>query len=200
MKNAQEAHEAIRPAGDSFRSPDAVRAEVERDEAALYELIWKRTVASQMADARGETVSVKVGATATDGREAEFGTAGTVITFRGFMLAYEEGRDEAVAADEEERRLPPLAEGDVLSADRARARVALDDSAGPLHRGHARPRARGARHRPPVHLRLDPRHDPRPRLHPEGRPGARADVPRVRGHEPARAAFRPARRTTSSPR
>ena len=69
-----------------------------------------------MADARGETVSVKVGATATDGRDAEFGTAGTVITFRGFMLAYEEGRDEAVAADEEERRLPPLTEGDELDA------------------------------------------------------------------------------------
>jgi DNA topoisomerase-1 len=116
VKNAQEAHEAIRPAGDSFRAPDAVKAEVERDEANLYELIWKRTVASQMADARGETVSVKVGAQAADGRDAEFGTAGTVITFRGFMLAYEEGRDEAVAADEEERRLPPLAEADVLNA------------------------------------------------------------------------------------
>ncbi|HEX4518052.1 MAG TPA: type I DNA topoisomerase [Gaiellaceae bacterium] len=117
VKNAQEAHEAIRPAGDSFRAPDAVKAEVERDESALYDLIWKRTVASQMADARGETVSVKVGAVATDGRDAEFGTAGTVITFRGFMLAYEEGRDEAVAADEEERRLPPLTEGDTLNAN-----------------------------------------------------------------------------------
>jgi DNA topoisomerase-1 len=116
VKNAQEAHEAIRPAGDRFRTPDQVRREVERDEAALYDLVWKRTVASQMADARGETVSVRVGATASDGRDAEFGTAGTVITFRGFMLAYEEGRDEAVAADEEERRLPPLAEGDELSA------------------------------------------------------------------------------------
>ncbi len=116
VKNAQEAHEAIRPAGDSFRAPDAVRAGVERDEAALYDLIWKRTVASQMADARGETVSVKLGAIASDGRDAEFGTAGTVITFRGFMLAYEEGRDEAVAADEEERRLPALSEGDKLKA------------------------------------------------------------------------------------
>ena len=64
VKNAQEAHEAIRPAGDRFRSPDEVRGEVERDEVALYDLIWKRTVASQMADARGETVSVRVGATA----------------------------------------------------------------------------------------------------------------------------------------
>jgi DNA topoisomerase I len=116
VKNAQEAHEAIRPAGDRFRKPDQVQGEVERDEAALYDLVWKRTVASQMADARGETVSVRVGATASDGRDAEFGTAGTVITFRGFMLAYEEGRDEAVAADEEERRLPPLAEGDALTA------------------------------------------------------------------------------------
>jgi DNA topoisomerase-1 len=116
VKNAQEAHEAIRPAGDRFRRPDDVRREVERDEAALYDLVWKRTVASQMADARGETVSVRVGATAEDGTDAEFGTAGTVITFRGFMLAYEEGRDEAVAADEEERRLPPLAEGDALTA------------------------------------------------------------------------------------
>ncbi len=69
-----------------------------------------------MADARGETVSVRVGAKATDGRDAEFGAAGTVITFRGFMLAYEEGRDEAVAADEEERRLPPMTEGDRLTA------------------------------------------------------------------------------------
>jgi len=116
VKNAQEAHEAIRPAGDRFRTPDEVKREVERDEAALYDLIWKRTVSSQMADARGETVSVRVGAKATDGRDAEFGAAGTVITFRGFMLAYEEGRDEAIAADEEERRLPPMTEGDTLTA------------------------------------------------------------------------------------
>ncbi len=116
VKNAQEAHEAIRPAGDRFRTPDEVKREVERDEAALYDLIWKRTVSSQMADARGETVSVRVGAKAADGRDAEFGAAGTVITFRGFMLAYEEGRDEAIAADEEERRLPPMTEGDTLTA------------------------------------------------------------------------------------
>jgi DNA topoisomerase-1 len=116
VKNAQEAHEAVRPAGDRFRTPEQLRGELHGNEAALYDLIWKRTVASQMADARGETVSVRVGATASDGRDAEFGTAGTVITFRGFMLAYEEGRDEAVAADEEERRLPPLAADDELAA------------------------------------------------------------------------------------
>ncbi len=114
VKNAQEAHEAIRPAGDSFRSIEEVRRELERDEAGLYELVWKRTVASQMADARGETVSIRIAAEAADGRAAEFATAGTVITFRGFMLAYEEGRDEAVGADEKERVLPPLAEGQLL--------------------------------------------------------------------------------------
>jgi DNA topoisomerase-1 len=114
VKNAQEAHEAIRPAGERFRTPEEVRGELERDEYALYELVWKRTVASQMADARGETVSVRIAATASDGRDAEFATAGTVITFRGFLLAYEEGRDEPAVADDEERRLPPLAEGDVV--------------------------------------------------------------------------------------
>ena len=92
VKNAQEAHEAIRPAGDRFRTPDQVRRELSADEFNVYDLIWKRTVASQMADARGQTVSVRIAATAADGRSTEFSTAGTVITFRGFLLAYEEGR------------------------------------------------------------------------------------------------------------
>jgi DNA topoisomerase-1 len=115
VKNAQEAHEAIRPAGDRFRTPDQVAGRLSGEELRLYDLIWKRTVASQMADARGQTVSVRIEADAADGRTAEFATAGTVITFRGFLLAYEEGRDEA-AEDEEERRLPQLGEGDALSA------------------------------------------------------------------------------------
>jgi DNA topoisomerase I len=116
VKNAQEAHEAIRPAGDRFRTPAQVARELSRDELALYELIWMRTVASQMADARGETVSVRLGATAATGEDAEFGASGTVITFRGFLAAYEEGRDEDPSAngDGEERRLPPLSEGDEL--------------------------------------------------------------------------------------
>jgi DNA topoisomerase-1 len=116
VKNAQEAHEAIRPAGDRFRTPDDVRRELSGDEFNVYDLIWKRTIASQMADARGQTVSVRIGGTASDGRTAEFSTAGTVITFRGFLLAYEEGRDEAVAEGDEEKMLPKLAEGDALSA------------------------------------------------------------------------------------
>ena len=93
-KNAQEAHEAIRPAGDSFRTPAQVSGELRGDEFRLYELIWKRTVASQMADARGSTASVRLVAAAGDGRQAEFAASGTVITFRGFLAAYEEGRDE----------------------------------------------------------------------------------------------------------
>jgi DNA topoisomerase-1 len=116
VKNAQEAHEAIRPAGDAFRTPDSVSGELNRDELALYDLIWKRTLASQMADARGETVSVRLGARSSSGEDAEFGTSGTVITFRGFLAAYEEGRDEDAAEDDGERRLPPLHEGDELVA------------------------------------------------------------------------------------
>jgi DNA topoisomerase-1 len=116
VKNAQEAHEAIRPAGDHFRTPDEVKRELSGDEFNVYDLIWKRTIASQMADARGQTVSVRIAGTAADGRVAEFSTAGTVITFRGFLLAYEEGRDEPATSDDEERLLPKLAEGDALGA------------------------------------------------------------------------------------
>jgi DNA topoisomerase I len=115
VKNAQEAHEAIRPAGERFRLPDDVRGELDRDEQALYELVWMRTVASQMADARGQTVSLRLGATAAGGEDAEFGVSGTVITFRGFLAAYEEGRDEEAERDEE-RRLPALKVGDPLEA------------------------------------------------------------------------------------
>ena len=111
VKNAQEAHEAIRPAGDRFRLPDQVRGELDRDEQSLYELIWMRTVASQMADARGQTRTMRLGATSSAGEDAEFGVSGTVITFRGFLAAYEEGRDEAAETDDEERRLPDLKPG-----------------------------------------------------------------------------------------
>src|SRR5262249_1692446 len=75
VKNAQAAHEAIRPAGDRFRTPPQVKGELSRDEHALYDLIWKRTIASQMKDATGSTVSVRLGAQASTGEDAEFGTA-----------------------------------------------------------------------------------------------------------------------------
>jgi DNA topoisomerase I len=116
VKNAQEAHEAIRPAGDRFRTPQELQGELSRDEQALYDLIWKRTIASQMKDATGSTVSVRLGARATSGEDAEFGASGTTITFRGFLAAYEEGRDEAVPTGDEERLLPPMSEGDRLDA------------------------------------------------------------------------------------
>ncbi|MCG2623520.1 type I DNA topoisomerase [Arthrobacter sp. I2-34] len=116
-KNAQEAHEAIRPAGDSFRTPGQVRSKLGNDEYRLYELIWKRTVASQMADAKGSTSTVRLGATAADGQDAVFTASGTVITFPGFLAAYEEGRDAArnEEDDAEGGRLPNLDEGDQLS-------------------------------------------------------------------------------------
>jgi len=127
VKNAQEAHEAIRPAGDTFRTPQDVSRELSKDELALYELVWMRTIASQMADAKGNTVSVRIVGEPkptpdASVKEAEFAAAGTVITFRGFLAAYEEGRDEAVSAspsrEDDERRLPLLKEGQELQAAR----------------------------------------------------------------------------------
>ncbi len=125
VKNAQEAHEAIRPAGDRFRTPAQVAGEIRGDEFALYELIWKRTIASQMADAKGSTATVKLGATLdreAPAEQVEFTASGTVITFRGFMAAYEEGRDEQRNANaDEERRLPRMGVGTELKVIRAEA-------------------------------------------------------------------------------
>jgi DNA topoisomerase-1 len=114
VANAQEAHEAIRPAGDTFRTPKELERELSRDELALYDLVWKRTLASQMEDARGQTVSLRIGATSTGGEAVEFGASGTVITFRGFLAAYEPGKDEP-AEDDEERVLPHLQVGQDVS-------------------------------------------------------------------------------------
>jgi DNA topoisomerase-1 len=117
-KGAQEAHEAIRPAGD-FPTPEQVAADVGRDEAALYDLIWKRTVASQMADARGVTVSVRLGATASGGEDVVFSASGRTITFPGFLRAYVQGSDDPESElDDKEKILPPLEEGDALAVER----------------------------------------------------------------------------------
>jgi DNA topoisomerase-1 len=122
VKNAQEAHEAIRPAGDRFRTPREVRGELGNDEFRLYELIWQRTVASQMADATGQSVSVRVVGVAaaradgSRGEEAEFGASGKVITFPGFLRAYVEESDDDSERDDRERRLPPVTEGQTLTA------------------------------------------------------------------------------------
>ncbi|WP_375388564.1 type I DNA topoisomerase [uncultured Amnibacterium sp.] len=113
-KNAQEAHEAIRPSGEVFPTPDSLRGKLTSTEQRLYDLIWKRTVASQMIDATGSTATVVVGLTA-GGRVAEFSASGTVITVRGFLAAYEEGRDDEPDADDGDERLPQLAKGQALT-------------------------------------------------------------------------------------
>jgi len=115
VKNAQEAHEAIRPAGDTFRTPGEVQRELSADEFALYDLVWKRTLASQMADARVATTTVTIGAVATDGRDVEFTASGTVTLFAGFKAAYEDTREED-SDDESERVLPVLREGQTVTA------------------------------------------------------------------------------------
>ncbi|MFI2077446.1 type I DNA topoisomerase [Streptomyces triculaminicus] len=116
VKNAQEAHEAIRPSGDRFRTP--AETGLTGDQFRLYELIWKRTVASQMKDATGNSVTVKIGGRSSDGRDAEFSASGKTITFHGFMKAYVEGADDPNAElDDRERRLPQVTEGDPLTAE-----------------------------------------------------------------------------------
>ncbi|MGI8693741.1 MAG: type I DNA topoisomerase [Geodermatophilaceae bacterium] len=122
VKNAQEAHEAIRPAGDTFRTPGQVAGELSSEEFRLYELVWKRTIASQMADAVGQSVSIRLRGESATGEVAEFAASGTTITFPGFLRAYVESRDDEGAADgsdaeDAERRLPRLQRGQQLVAE-----------------------------------------------------------------------------------
>ena len=115
VKNAQEAHEAIRPAGDSFRTP--AQTGLTGDQFRLYELIWMRTVASQMKDAVGQSVSIRLGGPASTGEDVVFAASGRVITFHGFLKAYVEGTDSAdQRKDDAETRLPQLAEGDAVTS------------------------------------------------------------------------------------
>ena len=120
VKNAQEAHEAVRPAGDSFRTP--AQTGLTGDEFRLYELIWMRTIASQMKDAAGQSVTLRLGGAASTGEDVVFSASGRVITFHGFLKAYVEGSDDAdEAADDQESRLPNVTEGDRVSAAAIRA-------------------------------------------------------------------------------
>lgn len=112
-KNAQEAHEAIRPAGETWKTPAQAARELGDDESRLYELVWKRTLASQMPDARGEQMSVRLEAATSDGRSTEFGASGRVISFPGFLKVYVESIDDPEAdTDDSEHPLPPLTVGD----------------------------------------------------------------------------------------
>ncbi len=121
-KGAQEAHEAIRPAGESFRTPDTLRGELRADDLRVYELIWQRTLASQMADARGSTLSTRIAATATAGpavgglssaaMATEWTASGRTITFRGWLAVYGYGGDDSdEAGDAATAKLPELVEG-----------------------------------------------------------------------------------------
>jgi DNA topoisomerase-1 len=132
VKNAQEAHEAIRPSGESWRSPEEVQRELAGDEARLYELIWKRAVASQMSDALGSTMNVKVGTNLVEtteplqgisgsGAECVFSASGRVISFPGFLRVYVEDFDDDAGEGDEDARLPAMREGDHLHSDEMNA-------------------------------------------------------------------------------
>ena len=114
VKNAQEAHEAIRPSGERFRTP--AETGLSGEQFRLYELIWMRTVASQMKDAVGHSVTIRIGGAAADGRDVVFSASGRVITFHGFLKAYVEGTDNNKRQDDAETPLPDLHEGDPVSA------------------------------------------------------------------------------------
>ena len=123
VKNSQEAHEAIRPAGETFATPGQLHSVLDAEEYRLYELIWQRTVASQMADARGTTVSIRISGQASTNDSgystATFSASGRTITFPGFLKAYVEATDESDSdkkmADDAEKRLPRLEEGQQLT-------------------------------------------------------------------------------------
>jgi DNA topoisomerase-1 len=118
VKNAQEAHEAIRPSGDVFQTPGQLHSALDNDEFRLYELIWQRTVASQMADARGTTLSLRISGAASSGEQVVFSASGRTITFAGFLKAYVESLDEQAGgeADDAESRLPNLTQGQRVDA------------------------------------------------------------------------------------
>lgn len=118
VKNAQEAHEAIRPSGDVFQTPGQLHSALDNDEFRLYELIWQRTVASQMADARGTTLSLRIAGSAAAGEQVVFNASGRTITFPGFLKAYVESLDEQAGgeADDAESRLPNLTQGQRVDA------------------------------------------------------------------------------------
>ena len=187
VKNAQEAHEAIRPAGDDFRTPGEVAKELSTEEFKLYELIWRRTIASQMTDAVGSSVSVRIRAVSPAQRG---------VRLRRHRQDHHRPRLPArptwsppTTRTPRPRTpsagCPTLVKGQPLTADALEARRAHHPAAGPLHRGVAGQGAGGAGHRPPVDVRVDHADHPGPRVRVQARPGADPVVPRVRGGRPA---------------
>jgi DNA topoisomerase-1 len=116
-KNAQEAHEAIRPAGESFRTPGELAPELSRDEFALYDLIWKRTIASQMSDAKKQQMRVDFDVKTKTGEDAIFRANGSVITFAGFLAAYEDIVEEKADVEDTDRRLPAMSVGEKIKVN-----------------------------------------------------------------------------------
>jgi len=116
-KNAQEAHEAIRPAGESFRTPGELAPELSRDEFALYDLIWKRTIASQMSDAKKQQMRVDFDVKSKSGEDAIFRANGSVITFAGFLAAYEDIVEEKADVEDSDRRLPAMSVGEKIKVN-----------------------------------------------------------------------------------
>ena len=159
-KNAQEAHEAIRPTDQRIHPRDVARR-LEPDQAKLYELIWNRTLASQMESAELERTTVDILAEAGK-RQLEFRASGQVVRFPGFLALYQEGRDDE--EDEDAARLPAMAAGEALTKERIEATPALHRAAAALHRSDSGQADGGARHRPALDLRLDARRAARPRL------------------------------------
>ena len=219
VKNAQEAHEAIRPAGETFLTPAQTR--LTGDQFRLYELIWMRTISSQMKDAEGQSITVRISARPTtaatsdpgftsasegyplggvggrpptrEGEVCTFVASGRTITFYGFLKAYVEAVDDADGqSDDSQTRLPNLTQGQSLRAGVGHRVGPRDQSAGPLHRAVAGGQAGGAGDRPAVHLRLDPAHHHLARLRVQEGDRAGPDLARVRGDPPARGALPPA--------
>ncbi len=172
VRNAQEAHEAIRPAGSPFDFPEQLRDKLSADEFKLYDLIWKRTVASQMVDARGHRVTVTI-----DGGGATFQASGRTIDFPGYLRAYVEGSDDP-AADLAERDavLPAMQLEESLGCRGAGIKEPYHAATGPLHRSDAHSFAGRNGNRPAEHVRLDHRHDPGPRICLQARHGVGAHL------------------------
>ena len=168
--------------------PEDVAKRLERDQARLYELIWKRTVASQMASAELEQTTADIEVKGRDGKAYALRATGSVVLFDGFLKVYEEGRDDGRASrrarktseDEDSRRLPPLAEGDRVKDRKHRGRAAFHRAAAALLGGDAGQADGGARHRPALDLRLDAGRAAGPRLRPH-----RQEAPDPRGQGPA---------------